>query len=145
MHPVSDKPTGSLWVFAVCLEFKHIDNRAEEADDELRDCDSDQDRDKRHDKREEAGHQRDYSIDDRADGSIEIESHFGYILAEHCNKRYSTNRIFKGCSSSRRRIFYFFFLYLVLVSYFLRGLFLLLGFCSVSFFFYDAMEAHVRA
>lgn len=143
MHPVSDKPTGSLWVFAVCLEFEHIDNAAEEAHNELRNCDGDQDWDKPHDKREEAGHQCDYSIDDGADGSIEIESHFWYILSEHCNKRYSTHRIFKGCSVLRRSIFYFFFLYRVLVSYFLRGLFLLLGFPLVSFLFCDAMEAQV--
>lgn len=64
MHPVSDKPTGSLWVFAICLKLKHIDNRAEEAHDELRDCDGDQDRDKPHDKREEARHQCHDTIDD---------------------------------------------------------------------------------
>ena len=145
MHPVSDKPTGSLWVFTVCLEFEHIDNAAEEGYDELCHGDGDQDRDKPHDKREEAGHQCHDTIDDGADSSIEIESHFWYILAEHCNKRYSTHRIFKCCSILRRRIFYFFFLYRVLVSYFLRGLFLLPGFLSVSFFFYDAMEAQVRA
>lgn len=64
MHPEGYKPTGRLWVFAVCSEFKHIDNAAEEAHDELRDCDGDQDRDKPHDKREEAWHQCHDTIDD---------------------------------------------------------------------------------
>ena len=107
MHPVRHKPTGCLWK-VLCSELEHPGDIVPELDDEADHGNRDDDRDNCNHKVQEAWHQCDNTIDNWADGSIEIESHFCYILAEHCNNPYSIPRIFKCCCVLRRETKYVF-------------------------------------
>jgi hypothetical protein len=65
----------------VCSEVEHLYDAVPELENELHYCHRDNHRDYRDDQVQKCGHEIDNTIDDGADCSVEIESHFLFLLA----------------------------------------------------------------